>query len=175
MWYGFYGETLSSGSAFDGRMDGLCREIGGRGRADVPVVDTSGVIDHACVSSDTMPLVTCESLQTLPMRDVLRLAREAKLSEDVILEAQDAEDPKYALVVLLLAARCDATDDAASPGLRAELEGMRMKELMARAKEQGIGHEALLGAQENEQPKAALVELLLRHDSKGRRSAPSLH
>ena len=34
MWYGFFGDTLSSSSAFDGRMDALCREIGVRGRAD---------------------------------------------------------------------------------------------------------------------------------------------
>merc|ERR1712100_926887 len=34
MWYGFYGETLSSASVFESRMDALCREIGSRGRAD---------------------------------------------------------------------------------------------------------------------------------------------
>ena len=31
MWYGFFGETLSSSSAFDGRVDALCRELGERG------------------------------------------------------------------------------------------------------------------------------------------------
>ena len=37
MWYGFYGEMLSSTSGFEGRIDALCREIGGRGRADASV------------------------------------------------------------------------------------------------------------------------------------------
>jgi len=41
MWYGFYGETLLSGSAFDGRMDALSRDIGSRGRADAVVPDGS--------------------------------------------------------------------------------------------------------------------------------------
>eukprot|EP01046_Picozoa_sp_COSAG06_P125538 COSAG06_NODE_73877_length_151_cov_15.365385_1_plen_50_part_11 len=49
MWYGFYGETLTSGSVFDGRMDALCREIGSRGRADAVVIDSTepeeGAID----------------------------------------------------------------------------------------------------------------------------------
>ena len=39
MWYGFYGETLSDGSAFEARMDALCREIGCRGRADAYELD----------------------------------------------------------------------------------------------------------------------------------------
>eukprot|EP01043_Picozoa_sp_COSAG02_P122337 COSAG02_NODE_59234_length_275_cov_0.556818_1_plen_41_part_01 len=34
MWYGFYGATLASESAFEARMEALCREIGDRGRAD---------------------------------------------------------------------------------------------------------------------------------------------
>jgi hypothetical protein len=34
MWYPFYGETLSSESAFKSRMDALCRELGACGRAD---------------------------------------------------------------------------------------------------------------------------------------------
>ena len=34
IWYGYYGETLSSETAFENRMDALCREIGDRGRAD---------------------------------------------------------------------------------------------------------------------------------------------
>ena len=37
MWYAYYGETLTSASAFESRMDGLCRELGCRGRADALV------------------------------------------------------------------------------------------------------------------------------------------
>ena len=37
MWYAYYGETLRSASAFESRMDGLCRELGCRGRADALV------------------------------------------------------------------------------------------------------------------------------------------
>jgi len=38
-----------------------------------------------------------------------------------------------------------------------------MRELVARARECGIDHEALLDAQDSEQPKAAILELVLRH------------
>ena len=37
MWYALYSDALSSESAFGGRMDALCREIGTRGRADAVV------------------------------------------------------------------------------------------------------------------------------------------
>ena len=37
MWYGLYGDVLSSPSAFEDRMDALCRELGDRGRADAVI------------------------------------------------------------------------------------------------------------------------------------------
>ena len=32
VWHGFYGSALASGSAFEGKMDELCQELGDRGR-----------------------------------------------------------------------------------------------------------------------------------------------
>ena len=34
-----YGATLESESAFESKLDALCRELGGRGRADAVVAD----------------------------------------------------------------------------------------------------------------------------------------
>ena len=69
------------------------------------------------------------------------------------------------MIELLLALRADAaglggeSDDAT---LRAELSGLRLKELRQRARDRGIGAEALEEAADSEEPKAAVVELLLR-------------
>ena len=32
LWYGFFGTTLGSEGAFEGKMDELCRELGRRGK-----------------------------------------------------------------------------------------------------------------------------------------------
>ena len=32
LWYGFYGATLESEDAFEGKVDELCRELGERGK-----------------------------------------------------------------------------------------------------------------------------------------------
>jgi hypothetical protein len=99
------------------------------------------------------------------MCDVLSAAFDAGVSEDEILDAQDADDPKVALLELVAQARESQPSDASPAGavaaLRAELEGLRMRELAARAKEHGIGREALREAQGSENPKASVVDLLL--------------
>ena len=33
LWYGFYGSVLTSAEAFEGKVEELCRELGGRGQA----------------------------------------------------------------------------------------------------------------------------------------------
>jgi predicted HTH domain antitoxin len=157
MWYAFYGETLTSASVFEDRMAALTREIGVRGRADA-VTATPG-------PATTAPQSGLQAeLQGMKMRDLLRQAQEAEVHEDAILDSQDAENPKAALIALIVQARRD-TADLDSFALRAELEGMRMRELMARARERGIDPEALLDAQDTEQPKAAVVGLLLQREA----------
>ena len=32
LWYAFFGSTLTSDSAFEGKMEELCRELGSRGK-----------------------------------------------------------------------------------------------------------------------------------------------
>eukprot|EP01043_Picozoa_sp_COSAG02_P034700 COSAG02_NODE_2442_length_8854_cov_2.621359_2_plen_557_part_00 len=52
---------------------------------------------------------------------------------------------------------------AAKARLRAELEGLRMRDLMRRAKSEGVDEEAVLEAQDSKSPKNTMVELLLAH------------
>ena len=80
------------------------------------------------------------------------------------MDAMDDPEPKAALVALV-AQPC--TNTVADAPLRAELEGLRMREQMARAEEHGLDREALLGARESERPKASVVELLLAQSRGG--------
>jgi hypothetical protein len=167
MWYALYGDTLSSASSFNDRMDALCRELGSRGRADAVHIQSGSdlhpnvTVPRAVIAS----VATAAGLHEANMCDVLSAAFDAGVSEDEILDAQDADDPKAALLELVAQARESQPSDASPAGavaaLRAELEGLRMRELAARAKEHGIGREALREAQGSENPKATVVDLLL--------------
>ena len=100
----------------------------------------------------------------MTMRELVRAAREVEISEDVIFDAQDADDPRVAMIQALSEARRNVVQSASS-SLVAELKGMRMRDLVARARERGIGHDELLGAEESDEPKAAIVELLVQYES----------
>eukprot|EP01046_Picozoa_sp_COSAG06_P061212 COSAG06_NODE_13330_length_1267_cov_2.488014_2_plen_182_part_01 len=152
MWYGFYGETLQSESAFSNKMDALSREIGSRGKADSP--------PDASVESDELESALHTQLRATKMRDLLQQARDAGISDGEIVDSQDADDPKAALVELLV--KAGRAEEESVPGdTRAELLTLRMRDLMAKAEEWGVQREALYDAQDSEQPKVALVELLL--------------
>jgi hypothetical protein len=113
MWYGFYGETLSSVSGFDDRMDALCREIGGRGRADALVVASpsasqsvveSGVafdISDEAADGDNEEALRL-ALQGLRLKQLRERAMDAGLDEDALGDALDADNPKAALIGLLV-------------------------------------------------------------------------
>ena len=76
-------------------------------------------------------------------------------------DAADADDPKAAVIELLLALR--APSSAAGDGaLRADLEGLRLKELRQRARAEGVAADEMEEAADSDEPKAAMVELLLR-------------
>ena len=70
MWYAFYGETLSSESAFETRMASLSREIGVCGRADAVVAasmetasgDVTLVSDDICQKEDPDQSTTSDGM-----------------------------------------------------------------------------------------------------------------
>eukprot|EP01047_Picozoa_sp_COSAG01_P003920 COSAG01_NODE_123_length_25210_cov_348.799434_5_plen_1182_part_00 len=51
LYYVFFGSTLTSEAAFEGKMDELCRELGDRGTASTPAVES-------CLSDDVKTLVS---------------------------------------------------------------------------------------------------------------------
>eukprot|EP01046_Picozoa_sp_COSAG06_P038135 COSAG06_NODE_4376_length_4316_cov_699.869101_1_plen_1195_part_10 len=107
MWYGFYGETLSSVSVFESRMDALCREIGSRGRADAMVAHASspsaaGV--HATSEAwvdDAMSDLEME-LQGLKLMALQKRALSVGASEESVEDAMEYADQKASLIGLIV-------------------------------------------------------------------------
>jgi hypothetical protein len=105
IWYGFYGDALSSGSGFDARMDSLCREIGSRGRADAShhadVPEPAPVADSSSEAASSAALRA--ELQPLKLTALRKRALAEGIAKAAVEEAMDAnDDPKEALRVLIV-------------------------------------------------------------------------
>jgi hypothetical protein len=172
MWYGFYGETLSSASGFDGRMDALCREIGSRGRADA--VGVGREVSSANRLNLDGERLREDELCRLRVGDLLRQARHLNVSEDDVLDAQDSDDVKSVLIALVTAAHDQLSSDrkpASDPDLARKEDLMRLpiRELLSQAKAYGLGDGEIEEAQDDsEDPKAAVAELLLLRQLRGK-------
>jgi hypothetical protein len=96
-------------------------------------------------------------------RQLRARAAEAGIGQEQLDEADEAANPKDALIELLVAHGGDlqASRRAREEGIRVALSSLRPRELRERATEVGIGQEQLDEADEAAQPKAALIELLL--------------
>jgi hypothetical protein len=184
MWYGFYGDTLTAGdSAFDSRMNSLCREIGSRGRVDkVPSVAARNASlqpepepepELAAAGDggdDSGSAAAAAELRTLRVMALHARAVSEGIDTTTIEDAMDSGEPKEKLVTLILRTIRSRSSVAASKEeqppanvLRNEYEGLRMMTLHARAAAEGVDATAIDDAMEASKPKAALVELLLTH------------
>ena len=111
LWYAFYGEALSSESAFELRLDSLCRELGGRGRADA-VGDA--VAELAAREPNVVPAVTETAsvvsgpsglraeLEAMRMGSLCVRAARAGVDAAALDAAEDSPDPKAAIIQLIL-------------------------------------------------------------------------
>jgi hypothetical protein len=169
MWYGFYGDMLSSESSFASRVDSLARELGARGRADAAVAASpskSAVLikpdfkaaaetdDHAAMAE------LRDELSSLPGIKALRTrAKDAGVSDSVLEDLLENDDPRQALLEVLLRRLSPAGDEA----LRQELQGLRIKEIRHRAREAGIADDAIEEAADSDDPKAAAISLVVAH------------
>ena len=106
-----------------------------------------------------------EQLQTLRPVALSKRARAEGVGDDLVEEALDSAEPKSALIDLIVRfAEEQALGDDAD--LRIELEGMRLAALQARAAAEHIGEDAVDDALEADNPKAALVALIVGHASR---------
>jgi hypothetical protein len=101
MWYGFYGETLSSGGAFAARIGALCREIGGRGRVDASFPAVAGAVARIGNSSSETALRA--ELRSLKVTQLKKRAHAAGVDPHAIEESDDADVPKESLIELIAA------------------------------------------------------------------------
>eukprot|EP01045_Picozoa_sp_COSAG04_P026795 COSAG04_NODE_3792_length_2526_cov_2.772147_1_plen_808_part_10 len=109
-----------------------------------------------------------EELQALRPVALSKRAKAEGVDEELVEEALDSADPKSALIDLILRFSDEEPSgkEEHDSELRSELEAMRLKALQARAAAEGIGEDAVDDALEGDNPKAALVALLLEHAAK---------
>ena len=95
---------------------------------------------------------------------LIRRAVDAGIDAASLDAAEDTDDPKAA-VISLLAQHEQEAGASASAALRQELEVLGLGALLRRAKDAGIDEPTLDAAVETDEPKAALVQLLLACES----------
>jgi hypothetical protein len=94
-------------------------------------------------------------LEFLRLKELRDRAKAENVDAALLDKAADNDDPKGAVIQLLLDKK------SALETAKRELEGLRLKELRARAKEAGYSAELLDGAADSDEPKAAVIALLL--------------
>ena len=106
MWYGFYGSVLTEAGQFDAKMAELCRELGSRGHAvaeHTPSIKIAAMTSRqeAFSAGGTQAALQSE-LQQLKIRALRRRAAAAGVDTEDVEDALDSDDPKAALVLLVL-------------------------------------------------------------------------
>eukprot|EP01043_Picozoa_sp_COSAG02_P025347 COSAG02_NODE_1421_length_12690_cov_13.851561_3_plen_491_part_00 len=108
-------------------------------------------------------------LQACKLPELRTKATEAGCDEDAIEDARDANDPKAALIALIVAAT-PAAPPAAVPAVlagptpaeqEAELQACKLPELRKKATEAGCDEDAIEDARDANDPKAALIALIM--------------
>eukprot|EP01045_Picozoa_sp_COSAG04_P015751 COSAG04_NODE_1268_length_7478_cov_41.075620_2_plen_472_part_01 len=99
------------------------------------------------------------------LSELTRRARAAGATEQSIEDARDADDPKSAMAALVLAREARAGGAQPAPGLqqlREELGRLKLSALEARAAAAGATEEDIEAAVDEDDPKPALIDLILR-------------
>eukprot|EP01043_Picozoa_sp_COSAG02_P068321 COSAG02_NODE_11303_length_1751_cov_5.776634_1_plen_227_part_00 len=123
----------------------------------IAIEEQEHVSMHTHVSATT---ALRQELSCLQLKGLRKRARDEGILEDEVEDAIDSDDPKAALVDLLVERHTtQSTDD----DVQSELLGMSIRDLRARAKEAGIGEDEVDDATDSDNPKAAVVALLTQH------------
>eukprot|EP01052_Picozoa_sp_SAG31_P034448 SAG31_NODE_4028_length_3651_cov_36.316160_3_plen_751_part_00 len=106
-------------------------------------------------------------LQELGLKALRKRAKDANISAEQLLNAMDADEPKDAVIDLLLAVwqtnniEAGRDQSPAMEALRVELESCRLLSLHKRAGDCGVDPVAIEDAMESDCPKSELISLLL--------------
>ena len=94
-------------------------------------------------------------LRGMKLSELRAQAKDMRVDTDELEEALDSNEPKEALVQLLIERKEEMEED------RAELEAMKMSELREMALDLGVDEEDLEDVLDDEEPKEAIIEMLL--------------
>jgi hypothetical protein len=116
----------------------------------------------AAVETPTPEALLRVELSSLGLGSLSKRAREMGVGEAALIAAQDSDEPTAALIELVVA-RAELSDPVQR--LRQELVSLKLGSLSKRAAEAGVTERAILGAQDSDTPKEALVALILKRQA----------
>eukprot|EP01043_Picozoa_sp_COSAG02_P069910 COSAG02_NODE_12180_length_1583_cov_736.616577_1_plen_216_part_10 len=107
-------------------------------------------------------------MRSLGLKELRRRAKVAGMSASELEEAMDSDEPEEMFIDFVVQVRVQADKtDAACTSLEVELGTLRLSELRKRAKAAGVAEDALEEATDADDPKAAVISLLLETASAG--------
>ena len=119
------------------------------------IVDADNAAKLAAAREGAAQRARTAELAHLKLPDLRKRAAAAGATEDDIEDARDSDNPKEALMELILA------QQEKSAATTAEFEGLTLKELRQRAIEAGVDADDIEDARDADEPKEAMIALLI--------------
>ena len=98
----------------------------------------------------------------MKLKALKKRARSSGVDEDQLEDADDADDIKAAVIQLIVEAQA-SSGSTVDELLRAELSGLKLKALKRRARDAGVDEEKLEDADDADDIKAAVIELIVHN------------
>jgi hypothetical protein len=105
-------------------------------------------------------------LEAMKLKALKQRAIEAGVDAEAVADADDVDDVK-AEVIRLILERPRAADEDAGAQLCESLGGLKLKALKQRALEEGVDTEAIADADDADDVKATVIELIMRQKRHG--------
>ena len=117
--------------------------------------------EEVVVQDDRLAALEAELAKLKPSA-LRKRARADGVSEDDLEEAEDSDSPKSTIIeLILLMTEAVPAEDSQAAELRAELSKLKPSALRKRARADGVGEDAMEGAEDSDDPKPAIIELIL--------------
>lgn len=132
---------------------------------DDPAEACALLVDLICEQNaldDTPQEDSRRAFSSLKLKELRQRAKDGGMSADELESAMDTDEPAQTLIEFLAQRHeADIQLRAAEVSLRAELTKLTMREVRQRAKDAGATTEELVDAMDADEPKAAMIELVL--------------
>jgi hypothetical protein len=172
LWFGLYGDALSSESVFESRMEAVAFELGDRGRLGLDS-EEGGV--SMSVSAGDVGVELDEDLVGLRLSELQKMAKAAGVALELVEDALDAADVKLALISLIMGRRSEEGDASSIvpeqvvdfPGQATDMEldedlvELKLSELRKLAMAMGFGSQGVEDTLDEVDSKAALISLIM--------------